>query len=93
VCTVIITVYCVHGHCHCLLLVLQSLYHPNNLGNTDVDRLKNNVIRQLTLELGKLIEEISLMLSGPRIQVAQLRYGSTAGFREMTGIPSIIVPQ
>jgi len=28
-------------------------------------------------------------LGGPRIQVAQLTYGSTAGFRGMTDIPSV----
>jgi len=32
-------------------------------------------------------------LGGPKIQVAQLTYGSTAGFRGMTDIPSFIVPQ
>ena len=31
-------------------------------------------------------------MGGPRIQVVQPRYGSTAGFRGMSGIPSIIVP-
>ena len=58
----------------------------------DIDcltELNNNINGQLTLRLGKLMEETTSIFWVPRIQIAQPTYDSTAGFRGMTDIPSV----
>ena len=50
--------------------------------------LNNNVKKITYTGIGEIDgRDIVCILGGPKIQVAQPRYGSTAGFRGMTDIP------
>ena len=67
------------------LTLLLSPYRLCNRNNMDIDWFK--YIWTTYTGIGEIDGDNDCILGGPRMQIAQLRYSSIAGFRGMTDIP------